>query len=79
MIQRAKEAGVGSVWAAGFASHHILVDFRIVGNKSNPVLFFFFQVDSITSMVRGAVVARAFEQTKCFTPGRGLQGKSPGL
>nr|CBN81928.1 Phosphatidylinositol 3,4,5-trisphosphate-dependent Rac exchanger 2 protein [Dicentrarchus labrax] len=31
------------------------------------------QVDSITSMLRGAVVARAFEQTKCFTPGRGLQ------
>uniref|UniRef100_A0A8C2XHX6 Phosphatidylinositol 3,4,5-trisphosphate-dependent Rac exchanger 2 protein n=1 Tax=Cyclopterus lumpus TaxID=8103 RepID=A0A8C2XHX6_CYCLU len=27
------------------------------------------------SMLRGAVVARAFEQTKCFTPGRGLQGK----
>uniref|UniRef100_A0A8C2Z497 Phosphatidylinositol 3,4,5-trisphosphate-dependent Rac exchanger 2 protein n=1 Tax=Cyclopterus lumpus TaxID=8103 RepID=A0A8C2Z497_CYCLU len=25
------------------------------------------------SMLRGAVVARAFEQTKCFTPGRGLQ------
>ncbi|KAF0028123.1 hypothetical protein F2P81_019210 [Scophthalmus maximus] len=33
----------------------------------------FSQVDSITSMLRGAVVARAFEQTKCFTPGRGLQ------
>uniref|UniRef100_A0A8C9YID1 Phosphatidylinositol 3,4,5-trisphosphate-dependent Rac exchanger 2 protein n=1 Tax=Sander lucioperca TaxID=283035 RepID=A0A8C9YID1_SANLU len=32
----------------------------------------FSQVDSITSMLRGAVVARAFEQTKCFTPGRGL-------
>uniref|UniRef100_A0A672J732 Phosphatidylinositol 3,4,5-trisphosphate-dependent Rac exchanger 2 protein n=1 Tax=Salarias fasciatus TaxID=181472 RepID=A0A672J732_SALFA len=38
----------------------------------------FSQVDSITSMLRGAVVARAFEQTKCFTPGRGLQGKTPG-
>uniref|UniRef100_A0A672ZX24 Phosphatidylinositol 3,4,5-trisphosphate-dependent Rac exchanger 2 protein n=1 Tax=Sphaeramia orbicularis TaxID=375764 RepID=A0A672ZX24_9TELE len=25
------------------------------------------------------VVARAFEQTKCFTPGRGLQGKTFGL
>ncbi|KAJ3611190.1 hypothetical protein NHX12_021207 [Muraenolepis orangiensis] len=33
----------------------------------------FSQVDSITSMLRGAVVTRAFEQTKCFTPGRGLQ------
>uniref|UniRef100_A0A669BBU5 Phosphatidylinositol 3,4,5-trisphosphate-dependent Rac exchanger 2 protein n=1 Tax=Oreochromis niloticus TaxID=8128 RepID=A0A669BBU5_ORENI len=33
----------------------------------------FSQVDSITSMLTGAVVARAFEQTKCFTPGRGLQ------
>lgn len=32
------------------------------------------QVDSITSMLRGAVVTRAFEQTKCFTPARGLQG-----
>lgn len=39
----------------------------------------FLQVDSITSMLRGEVVARAFEQTKCFTPGRGLQGKAPGL
>uniref|UniRef100_A0A4W6DZZ9 Phosphatidylinositol-3,4,5-trisphosphate dependent Rac exchange factor 2 n=1 Tax=Lates calcarifer TaxID=8187 RepID=A0A4W6DZZ9_LATCA len=39
----------------------------------------FSQVDSITSMLRGVVVARAFEQTKCFTPGRGLQGKTPGL
>lgn len=27
-------------------------------------------------MLTGAVVARAFEQTKCFTPGRGLQGKT---
>ncbi|KAM9775546.1 phosphatidylinositol 3,4,5-trisphosphate-dependent Rac exchanger 2 protein isoform 1-T1 [Syngnathus typhle] len=33
----------------------------------------FSQVDSITSMLRGALVARAFEQTKCFTPGRGFQ------
>uniref|UniRef100_A0A3Q3N311 Phosphatidylinositol 3,4,5-trisphosphate-dependent Rac exchanger 2 protein n=1 Tax=Mastacembelus armatus TaxID=205130 RepID=A0A3Q3N311_9TELE len=33
----------------------------------------FSQVDSITSMLRGALVARAFEQTKCFAPGRGLQ------
>uniref|UniRef100_A0A8C5B6Z8 Phosphatidylinositol-3,4,5-trisphosphate dependent Rac exchange factor 2 n=1 Tax=Gadus morhua TaxID=8049 RepID=A0A8C5B6Z8_GADMO len=32
----------------------------------------FSQVDSITSMLRGALVGRAFEQTKCFTPGRGL-------
>lgn len=37
---------------------------------------FCLQVDSITSMLTGAVVARAFEQTKCFTPGRGLQGKT---
>uniref|UniRef100_A0A3Q3A2E4 Phosphatidylinositol 3,4,5-trisphosphate-dependent Rac exchanger 2 protein n=1 Tax=Kryptolebias marmoratus TaxID=37003 RepID=A0A3Q3A2E4_KRYMA len=33
----------------------------------------FSQVDSISSMLRGAVVARAFEQTKCFMPGRGIQ------
>uniref|UniRef100_A0A8C6LIW3 Phosphatidylinositol 3,4,5-trisphosphate-dependent Rac exchanger 2 protein n=1 Tax=Nothobranchius furzeri TaxID=105023 RepID=A0A8C6LIW3_NOTFU len=33
----------------------------------------FSQVDSISSMLRGAMVARAFEQTKGFTPGRGLQ------
>ncbi|MEQ2280516.1 Phosphatidylinositol 3,4,5-trisphosphate-dependent Rac exchanger 2 protein, partial [Ameca splendens] len=33
----------------------------------------FSQVDSITSMLRGVGVARAFEQTKCFTPARGLQ------
>ncbi|CAL8323147.1 unnamed protein product [Boreogadus saida] len=33
----------------------------------------FSQSDSITSMLRGALVGRAFEQTKCFTPGRGLQ------
>nr|XP_020455651.1 phosphatidylinositol 3,4,5-trisphosphate-dependent Rac exchanger 2 protein [Monopterus albus] len=33
----------------------------------------FSQVDSITSILRGAAVARAFEQTKCFTPGRALQ------
>ncbi|KAI1889083.1 hypothetical protein AGOR_G00175400 [Albula goreensis] len=33
----------------------------------------FSQVESITSLLKGAVVARAFEQTKCFTPGRGLQ------
>uniref|UniRef100_A0A669BY90 Phosphatidylinositol 3,4,5-trisphosphate-dependent Rac exchanger 2 protein n=1 Tax=Oreochromis niloticus TaxID=8128 RepID=A0A669BY90_ORENI len=39
----------------------------------------FSQVDSITSMLTGAVVARAFEQTKCFTPGRGLQGKTAPL
>uniref|UniRef100_A0A3B3S0B6 Phosphatidylinositol-3,4,5-trisphosphate dependent Rac exchange factor 2 n=1 Tax=Paramormyrops kingsleyae TaxID=1676925 RepID=A0A3B3S0B6_9TELE len=31
------------------------------------------QVDSITSLLKGAVVARVFEQTKCFMPGRGLQ------
>ncbi|XP_052360906.1 phosphatidylinositol 3,4,5-trisphosphate-dependent Rac exchanger 2 protein isoform X2 [Oncorhynchus keta] len=33
----------------------------------------FSQVESITSLLKGAVVAKAFEQTKCFTPGRGLQ------
>ncbi|KAK1885138.1 Phosphatidylinositol 345-trisphosphate-dependent Rac exchanger 2 protein, partial [Dissostichus eleginoides] len=33
----------------------------------------FSQVESICSLLRGSVVARAFEQTKCFTPGRGLQ------
>uniref|UniRef100_A0A8C7DQX1 Phosphatidylinositol-3,4,5-trisphosphate dependent Rac exchange factor 2 n=1 Tax=Oncorhynchus kisutch TaxID=8019 RepID=A0A8C7DQX1_ONCKI len=31
------------------------------------------QVESITSLLKGAVVAKVFEQTKCFTPGRGLQ------
>uniref|UniRef100_A0A672KEW5 Phosphatidylinositol 3,4,5-trisphosphate-dependent Rac exchanger 2 protein n=1 Tax=Sinocyclocheilus grahami TaxID=75366 RepID=A0A672KEW5_SINGR len=34
----------------------------------------FSQVESITSLLKGATVTRAFEQTKCFTPGRGLQG-----
>uniref|UniRef100_A0A8C7DV75 Phosphatidylinositol-3,4,5-trisphosphate dependent Rac exchange factor 2 n=1 Tax=Oncorhynchus kisutch TaxID=8019 RepID=A0A8C7DV75_ONCKI len=33
----------------------------------------FSQVESITSLLKGAVVAKVFEQTKCFTPGRGLQ------
>uniref|UniRef100_A0A8C7XIB0 Phosphatidylinositol 3,4,5-trisphosphate-dependent Rac exchanger 2 protein n=1 Tax=Oryzias sinensis TaxID=183150 RepID=A0A8C7XIB0_9TELE len=33
----------------------------------------FSQVDTITSTLRGPVVARAFEQTKCFTSGRGFQ------
>uniref|UniRef100_A0A6Q2X357 Phosphatidylinositol 3,4,5-trisphosphate-dependent Rac exchanger 2 protein n=1 Tax=Esox lucius TaxID=8010 RepID=A0A6Q2X357_ESOLU len=33
----------------------------------------FSQVESITSLLRGEVVTKAFEQTKCFTPGRGLQ------
>uniref|UniRef100_A0A8C2HYF4 Phosphatidylinositol-3,4,5-trisphosphate-dependent Rac exchange factor 2 n=1 Tax=Cyprinus carpio TaxID=7962 RepID=A0A8C2HYF4_CYPCA len=33
----------------------------------------FSQVESITSLLKGATVTRAFEQTKCFTPGRGLQ------
>ncbi|XP_006633961.2 phosphatidylinositol 3,4,5-trisphosphate-dependent Rac exchanger 2 protein [Lepisosteus oculatus] len=33
----------------------------------------FSQVESIMSLLKGAVVARVFEQTKCFTPGRGLQ------
>ncbi|KAG9283290.1 phosphatidylinositol 3,4,5-trisphosphate-dependent Rac exchanger 2 protein [Astyanax mexicanus] len=33
----------------------------------------FSQVESITSLLKGVSVARAFEQTKCFTPGRGLQ------
>ncbi|KAF4075695.1 hypothetical protein AMELA_G00221840 [Ameiurus melas] len=33
----------------------------------------FSQVESMTSLLKGATVARAFEQTKCFTPGRGLQ------
>ncbi|XP_064875539.1 phosphatidylinositol 3,4,5-trisphosphate-dependent Rac exchanger 2 protein isoform X2 [Oncorhynchus nerka] len=33
----------------------------------------FSQVESITSLLKGVVVAKAFEQTKCFTPGRGLQ------
>ncbi|KAJ8010881.1 hypothetical protein DPEC_G00079750 [Dallia pectoralis] len=33
----------------------------------------FSQVDSISSLLRGEVVAKAFEQTRCFTPGKGLQ------
>uniref|UniRef100_W5M9W3 Phosphatidylinositol 3,4,5-trisphosphate-dependent Rac exchanger 2 protein n=1 Tax=Lepisosteus oculatus TaxID=7918 RepID=W5M9W3_LEPOC len=33
----------------------------------------FSQVESIMSLLKGVVVARVFEQTKCFTPGRGLQ------
>ncbi|MCJ8745772.1 hypothetical protein PDJAM_G00134330 [Pangasius djambal] len=33
----------------------------------------FSQVESITGLLKGATVARAFEQTKCFTPGRSLQ------
>ncbi|XP_063062477.1 phosphatidylinositol 3,4,5-trisphosphate-dependent Rac exchanger 2 protein [Engraulis encrasicolus] len=33
----------------------------------------FSQVESITSLLKGPVVAKAFEQTKCFTPTRGLQ------
>ncbi|KAJ8376630.1 hypothetical protein SKAU_G00072100 [Synaphobranchus kaupii] len=33
----------------------------------------FSQVESITSLLKGTVVSRAFEQTKCFSPGRGLQ------
>ncbi|XP_068093571.1 phosphatidylinositol 3,4,5-trisphosphate-dependent Rac exchanger 2 protein [Hyperolius riggenbachi] len=33
----------------------------------------FSQVESITNLLRGPAVARAFEQTKYFTPGRGLQ------
>uniref|UniRef100_A0A8C8SIL1 Phosphatidylinositol 3,4,5-trisphosphate-dependent Rac exchanger 2 protein n=1 Tax=Pelusios castaneus TaxID=367368 RepID=A0A8C8SIL1_9SAUR len=33
----------------------------------------FGQVDSIVSLLKGPAVMRAFEQTKFFTPGRGLQ------
>ncbi|XP_069477256.1 phosphatidylinositol 3,4,5-trisphosphate-dependent Rac exchanger 2 protein [Ambystoma mexicanum] len=33
----------------------------------------FSQVDSISNLLRGPVVARAFDQTKYFTPGRGLE------
>ncbi|NWT03662.1 PREX2 protein, partial [Mionectes macconnelli] len=33
----------------------------------------FGQVDSIVSLLKGPAVIRAFEQTKYFTPGRGLQ------
>ncbi|KAM9308556.1 phosphatidylinositol 3,4,5-trisphosphate-dependent Rac exchanger 2 protein [Gastrophryne carolinensis] len=33
----------------------------------------FSQVESITNLLRGPAVARAFELTKYFTPGRGLQ------
>uniref|UniRef100_A0A8D1TB67 Phosphatidylinositol 3,4,5-trisphosphate-dependent Rac exchanger 2 protein n=1 Tax=Sus scrofa TaxID=9823 RepID=A0A8D1TB67_PIG len=35
----------------------------------------FSQVDSITNLLKGQAVVRAFEQTKYLTPGRGLQGK----
>uniref|UniRef100_A0A665W842 Phosphatidylinositol 3,4,5-trisphosphate-dependent Rac exchanger 2 protein n=1 Tax=Echeneis naucrates TaxID=173247 RepID=A0A665W842_ECHNA len=48
------------------------------GTQMQPIILLSI-VDSITSMLRGAVVARAFEQTKCFTPGRGLQGETSGL
>uniref|UniRef100_A0A7N4P432 Phosphatidylinositol-3,4,5-trisphosphate dependent Rac exchange factor 2 n=1 Tax=Sarcophilus harrisii TaxID=9305 RepID=A0A7N4P432_SARHA len=34
----------------------------------------FSQVDSITNLLKGPAVVRVFEQTKYFTPGRGLQG-----
>ncbi|KAI5617161.1 phosphatidylinositol 3,4,5-trisphosphate-dependent Rac exchanger 2 protein, partial [Silurus asotus] len=33
----------------------------------------FSQVESMMSLLKGVTVARVFEQTKCFTPGRGLQ------
>uniref|UniRef100_A0A6I8NDA9 Phosphatidylinositol 3,4,5-trisphosphate-dependent Rac exchanger 2 protein n=1 Tax=Ornithorhynchus anatinus TaxID=9258 RepID=A0A6I8NDA9_ORNAN len=33
----------------------------------------FSQVDSITNLLKGPAIARAFEQTKFFSPGRGLQ------
>ncbi|KAM9436261.1 phosphatidylinositol 3,4,5-trisphosphate-dependent Rac exchanger 2 protein [Clarias gariepinus] len=33
----------------------------------------FSQMESMTSLLKGVTVARVFEQTKCFTPGRGLQ------
>ncbi|KAM9097064.1 phosphatidylinositol 3,4,5-trisphosphate-dependent Rac exchanger 2 protein isoform 2-T2 [Sarcophilus harrisii] len=33
----------------------------------------FSQVDSITNLLKGPAVVRVFEQTKYFTPGRGLQ------
>lgn len=60
----------------------LLIFARLCGNCVVQVpqldLSAFLQVDSITSLLRGTVVARAFEQTKCFTPGRGLQGKTPG-
>ena len=32
-------------------------------------------MDSITNLLRGQAVVRAFEQTKYLTPGRGLQGE----
>uniref|UniRef100_A0A452UW90 Phosphatidylinositol 3,4,5-trisphosphate-dependent Rac exchanger 2 protein n=1 Tax=Ursus maritimus TaxID=29073 RepID=A0A452UW90_URSMA len=35
----------------------------------------FSQVDSITNLLKGQAVVRAFEQTKYLTPGQGLQGK----
>lgn len=31
-------------------------------------------MDSITNLLKGQAVVRAFEQTKHLTPGRGLQG-----
>uniref|UniRef100_A0A2K6GYV1 Phosphatidylinositol-3,4,5-trisphosphate dependent Rac exchange factor 2 n=1 Tax=Propithecus coquereli TaxID=379532 RepID=A0A2K6GYV1_PROCO len=39
----------------------------------------FSQVDSITNLLKGQAVVRAFDQTKYLTPGRGLQGKCPSM
>uniref|UniRef100_A0A8C3GDP3 Phosphatidylinositol 3,4,5-trisphosphate-dependent Rac exchanger 2 protein n=1 Tax=Cairina moschata TaxID=8855 RepID=A0A8C3GDP3_CAIMO len=38
-----------------------------------PVISSFYSVDSIVNLLKGPAVVRAFEQTKYFTPGRGLQ------
>lgn len=89
VTQKAREAGVDYVWAAVFATLHILFiwpwwEMVTLSARTHPLCvyvllfcFVFSQVDSVTSMLRGAVVARAFEQTKSFTPARGLQGKNP--
>lgn len=70
-------AGVSYVWAAFFLLPSAYFwslsgKWRHVSAPTRPLCFL--QVDSITSMLRGEKVAQAFEQTKCFTPGRGLQG-----
>ncbi|KAG2458177.1 PREX2 protein, partial [Polypterus senegalus] len=50
---------------------------RISHDKQKKLLGFLehlvSQVESITGLLKGPAVAKAFEQTKCFTPARGFQ------
>lgn len=73
--KRVKEATVGPLGAFFVVScTYIWSWFGKMVPSGPPWPHFFLQVDTITSTLRGPVVARAFEQTKCFTPGRGFQG-----